>query len=178
MYHWYNLRKINILIHSCAAINTKYFIKMIYNFKQHTKVVLFISFPASMRTQTSKLQYPLTLNGLPIKVISISIRSRRKKFNGEKCPSTEMKMLAFWVSVHLVIFSDCMVNEAGLLTPIDVTFCTVLLFYSLVVIDSPGELGSAGRSLRQVRLLIEYSKDLTMAPLQGPELLCGCVKSL
>lgn len=43
-----------------------------------------------------------------------------------------MKMLAFWVSVHLVIFSDYMVNEACLLTPIDVTFCIVLLFYSLV----------------------------------------------
>lgn len=51
-----------------------------------------------------------------------------------------------------------------------------LLFYSLVIIDSPGELGSAWRSLRQARLLIEYSKDLTTAPLQGPVLLCGSVK--
>lgn len=66
--------------------------------------------------------------------------------------------------------------NSSLLTPIDVTFCTVLLFYSLVIIDSPGELGRAWRSLRQARLLIEYSKDLTMAALQGPVLLCGSVK--
>lgn len=68
-----------------------------------------------------------------------------KKFNEEKCSSAEMKILAFWENVHLVILSDGLVNGAGLLTPIDVTFCTVLLFYSLVIIDSPGELGSAWR---------------------------------
>lgn len=55
--------------------------------------------------------------------------------------------------------------------------CHVLYSSSLLLVG-PGELGSAGRSLRQVRLLIEYSKDLMMAPLQGPVLLCGCDRSL